>query len=162
MMNTATKHASLDTFSDASSDAHALLGAWHLVSFYIETGDGERTYPYGECLQGVLIYTDTGDMSAQLMRSDRPLFESDDQLNGSAKEMEESFKGCISYFGKYEINFAEGFVTHHVEKSLFPNWEGAPQKRFYVLKGNQLHITTQPLTWGGKHKVAVLVWQRAN
>lgn len=145
----------------ASSDAHALLGAWRLASFYIETSDGERSHPFGESPQGVLIYTDTGNMSAQLMRNDRPMFEGGDQLNGSAEEMEENFKSCISYFGTYEIHADGGFVVHHVEKSLFPNWEGTAQKRFYELKGDQLRISTPPLTWGGTERVGVLVWERA-
>ena len=137
-----------------------LLGAWHLVSFYIESSDGTVSYPFGESPQGALIYTDSGDMSATLMASDRPVFQSDDQLTGTTEEIETSFKNCVAYYGKYEVDVAGGFVIHHVTQSLFPNWNGKPQKRFFQLNGNQLRITTAPLNFGGIEKTGVLLWQR--
>ena len=148
------------TKPNTSVDAHALLGAWRLAEFYIESSDGNQIHPFGVSPEGMLIYTDTGNMSAQLMASNRPLFADDDQLNGSADEIEASFKKCVAYFGQYEVDVEGGFVVHHVQQSLFPNWNGKPQKRFVQLHNNQLRITTPPVTWGGVEKVAVLVWER--
>jgi len=142
-------------------NANALLGAWRLRDFYIESSDGERVFPFGESPQGVLMYSDAGMMSAQLMGGERPVVESGDQLDATAQEMAANFKSCVAYFGRYEIDMDGGFVLHHVEKSLFPNWEGMPQKRFFELTGDQLRITTPPLAWGGMDKTAVLLWERA-
>lgn len=147
--------------TNISTDTHALYGAWGLISFYFETPEGERSYPFGESPQGVLIYTDSGDISAQLMGDNRPQFKSGDQLKGTTQEIEQSFRNYIAYFGKYEIDVTGGYVVHHVEKSLFPNWEGKPQKRYFELSGNQLRISTPPISWDGEERVGVLLWQRS-
>lgn len=144
-----------------SSDIHALVGAWRLKAFQIESSTGEVSYPFGEDAQGILLYSRCGLMSAQLMRKDRPQFESGDQQVGTATEIEESFKNCVSYYGTYELHDDEGFVIHHVENSLFPNWEGTPQKRFFDLRNNTLRISTPPVRWGNEQKVALLIWERA-
>ena len=141
-------------------DLHALIGAWRLKAFRIESSNGEVSYPFGESAQGVLLYSRCGLVSAQLMRTDRPLFESDDQQIGTPAEFEENFKACVSYYGTFEIHEEEGFVIHHVERSMFPNWEGTPQKRFFELKENTLHISTPPVNWGNDQKVATLIWER--
>ncbi|MDH5378753.1 MAG: lipocalin-like domain-containing protein [Gammaproteobacteria bacterium] len=147
-------------FKQIPTQDHALLGAWRLRAFYIESAQGQRSYPFGESPQGLLVYTDTGMMSAQLMRDNRPMVESGDHQVATQQEMEENFRGCVSYFGSYELHVESGFVLHHVEKSLFPNWEGVAQKRFFELTGDQLRITTPPTTWGGTENTAVLLWER--
>jgi hypothetical protein len=139
----------------------ALVGAWRLKDFRIESSNGDVSYPFGESAKGILLYSRCGLMSAQLMRADRPQFASGDQQVGTEREFEEGFKNCVSYFGTYELHEDEGFVIHHVENSLFPNWEGAPQKRFFELKDNLLRISTPPLSWGNEQQVGLLVWERA-
>lgn len=142
------------------SDVHALVGAWRLKAFQIKSSSGDVTYPFGQDAQGVLIYSRCGLMSAQLMRKDRPAFESGDQQVGTEMEIEENFKNCISYFGSFELHEEEGFVIHHIDNSLFPNWEGTPQKRFFELQGNTLHISTPPVSWDNDQRVGILEWER--
>lgn len=151
----------MTTANICTSDVHAIVGAWRLNTFQLESSNGEVSYPLGESAQGILLYSRCGLVSAQLMRTGRPLFESGDQQVGTQTEFEDSFKNCISYFGTFELHEEEGFVIHKVEKSLFPNWEGTEQKRFFELKGNTLRISTPPLSWGNEQKVGVLVWERA-
>lgn len=146
---------------DNSASCHALVGAWRLKTFQIESSNGDVDYPFGQSAQGMLLYSRCGLMSAQLMKTDRPQFESGDQQVGTEKEYEENFKNCISYFGQYELHDDEGFIIHHVENSMFPNWDGTPQKRFFELNDNTLCIYTPPLSWGNEQKVGVLVWERA-
>lgn len=143
-----------------TTPVHALVGAWRLKSFHIESGNGEVSYPFGESAQGVLLYSRCGLVSAQLMSEDRPLFASGDQQVGTEAEIMESFKNCISYYGHFELHEEEGYVIHHVERSLFPNWEGTEQKRFYTLEGNTLRISTPPVSWGNELKTGVLLWER--
>ena len=82
-------------------------------------------------------------------------------MNGSAEEIKANYESFVSYFGPYEFDAEEGFVLHHVEGSLFPNWEGQAQKRFFELSGNQLTLSTPPTLWGGGGEiVAVLIWER--
>jgi hypothetical protein len=146
---------------DKSQAARAIVGAWRLVSFEIERDDGTVIHPFGPDAQGAIIYTDSGRMSAQLMRKGRPLFSAGDQMKGTPEEIEASYTGCVSYYGSYEVDVDAGFVVHHVEGSLFPNWEGEEQKRFFELSGNRLKLRTPPTQWGGGGRiVGVLVWER--
>ena len=141
-------------------DSAPFAGAWKLNSFEIQKEDGQVTYPFGKDAQGSIIYTQSGRFSAQVVRSDRPEFASGDQMIGTMAEIEAAYKGVISYYGHYEFDHAGGFVIHHVERSLFPNWEGQPQKRFLELSGNLLKLSTPPTLWGGGEIVGVLLWER--
>jgi len=144
-----------------SQGAPALVGAWRLVSFEIEKDDGTVIRPFGSDAQGSIIYTDSGRFSAQVMRSARPSFAAGDQMKGTPEEIEASYKGCISYFGSYQLDPSDGVVVHQVEASLFPNWEGGSQKRFFELSGDRLKLSTPPTLWGGGGPiVGVLVWER--
>jgi hypothetical protein len=137
-----------------------IIGTWRLVKFEFSKTDGTVIYPFGEKAQGLIIYTETGRFSGQLMRVDRPRFASGDQVRGTAEEIEASFKGSISYFGTYEFDPENGLILHHVEASLFPNMEGSDQKRFFELSDNQLQLRTPTFKLGGEEVVGVLVWER--
>src|SRR5215510_2470192 len=114
-------------------NALSFVGAWKLVTFNFQKNDGIIIYPYGEKAQGSLIYTESGRYSAQLMRSDRPRFAVPDQMKGTLEEIEANYKGCISYFGTYQIDMQNSLIVHHVEASIFPNMEGRDQERFFEL-----------------------------
>lgn len=140
--------------------ALAIVGAWRLVSFEVRIDGGEVTYPFGEKAHGTLIYTAGGRYSVQVFHGDRPSIESGDQMTGTLEEALANFRGCVSYFGAYDVDADGGFLVHHVEGSLFANWEGGDQKRFLNLAGDRLELSTPPLQWGGGQAVAVLVWDR--
>lgn len=125
-----------------------IIGAWKLISFEIQKENGEMVYPFGNDAKGSLIYTKSGRMSVHLMRSDRPQFVSGDQLKGTPEEIKENYEGVISYYGSYEFDVEKGFVIHHIQGSLFPNWEGQGQKRFFELSGNRLKVSTPPTIVG--------------
>ncbi len=136
-----------------------IIGAWKLISFEIQRENGEVTYPFGKNAQGTVIYTESGRFSVQLMRTDRPQFASGDQMRGTAEEVKANYEGFISYYGSYEFDWKKGFVIHHVEGSLFPNWEGQRLKRLFELSGNRLKLSTPPTLWGGE-VVGVVLWER--
>jgi len=138
-----------------------IVGAWKFISFEIQKADGQVIYPFGKNAQGSIIYTRSGRFSAQVKRPDRPQFASGDQMKGTIEEIEANYKGFVSYYGPYEFDSENGFMVHHVEGSLFPNWEGQPQKRFFELSGNRLKLSSPPTLWGGGGEiVAVLLWER--
>lgn len=138
----------------------SIVGAWKLVTFEFRTADGNIIYPFGERARGTIIYTESGRYSAQLIRRGRPRFASGDQMTGTPEEIEAGFKGCISYFGSYEMDTDQRTITHRVEGSLFPNMEGSDQKRLFDLSGNRLQLTTQSIKLGGEKAVGVLLWER--
>ena len=138
-----------------------MVGAWELISFTIQKANGEVIYPFGKNARGSIIYTDSGRFSAQVMRPDRPKFASGDQMKGTAEEIKANYEGFVSYYKSYEFDSENDIVIHHVEGSLFPNWEGQDLKRFFELSGNQLKLNTPPTLWGGGGEVVgTLIWER--
>ena len=144
---------------DPSAKAIPLIGIWKLFSFEARREDEEPSFPFGKDAKGLLIYTDVGRFSVQMMRANRPKFASGDQQKGTVEEVSQCFTGCISYFGGYEFDANGGLVIHHIESSLFPNWEGT-QKRFIEFSGSQMSLKTSPVMWNGKMAVGAMVWER--
>lgn len=137
-----------------------IVGAWRLITFEFRKADGDIIYPFGEKARGLIIYTESGRYSAQLMRIDRPRFSSGDQMKGTVEETEANYKGCISYFGTYELDVQNSLIIHHVEASIFPNMEGRDQERFFELSRNRLQLRTPPIKLDGEKAVGVLLWER--
>lgn len=111
--------------------------------------------------KGILVYDATGRMSVQILGSQRTRFAAENFLEGTAEENKAAVHGTISYFGTYTIDQASHTVTHHIESSLFPNWDGTDQRRTYTLVGDELKLTTPPLAFPGGSSVGHLVWIRA-
>lgn len=138
-----------------------LLGPWRVVSLDMKSLEGEVLHPYGEAPQGMLIYDASGYMSVVLMRPGRPRFLGGDPLSSSAEEIKEAFEGFDAYSGRYELDLEKGIVTHHLEASRFPNWEGTNQVRTFELSGDRLILSTPPILAWGTEWVINVVWQRA-
>ena len=144
---------------ESSTKVIPLIGVWKLISFEAHREGEEPSFPFGKDAKGLLIYTDVGRFSVQMMRPNRAKFVSGDQLKGTMEEINECFKGCISYFGGYEFNATGGFVIHHIENSLFPNWEGT-QKRFVEISDKRINLTTPPVMWNEKMTIGAMIWER--
>jgi hypothetical protein len=136
-----------------------LVGTWKLVLLEFRS-DGQVVYPAGRDATGLLMYDRAGWMSHQLMRPDRPAFASGDQLLGTPEEIKAAFEGYLAYGGTYTVDEAHQVVTHHVTTSLFPNWVGTDQKRFYKLSGARLIISTPTIPVTGHLMDVMLIWQR--
>ena len=134
------------------------VGTWRLVSFELKDTNGEVSYPYGQDMIGYLMYAEDGYMSAVIMAANRPKFSSEDFLGGSTKEKIVAIQTYISYCGRFEIQDKK--VIHYVEASLFPNWVGVYQERFFEFMENHLSLTTPPLMIGNKQVTGHLIWQR--
>ena len=139
-----------------------LLGTWRLLSFEMRPSEGAFSQPFGVDPCGVLIYDANGNFSVQLARSERPEFASGDMRDGTDDEIRAAYTGYIAYFGVYDVNEADSYVTHKVDMSLFPNWQGFPQRRFFALSEDTLTLTTPPTPFGGREVTAVLVRERAS
>jgi hypothetical protein len=137
-----------------------ILGPWKLTSMESTNSGGEAFYPFGENPSGMILYDASGYMSYTAMRSGRPKFASGDARGGTPEEMKAAFEGFDAYCGTYEINVEEGVVTHHVETSRFPNWEGSDQVRFFQISGNRLAIDTAPIQSQGSEWVIHVVFER--
>ena len=94
------------------------------------------------------------------MRVGRPRFAKPDQMQGTVEEIQAGFKGCISYFGSYEVDFENNLITHRVEGSLFPNMEGSNQIRLFEMSANRLTLKTQTMKLDGDMAIGILQWER--
>jgi len=63
------------------------VGTWKLVSFEARRSDGQIVYPFGRDVIGVISYDAKGNMSMQMMRSDRPAFAISDFQKGAPEEI---------------------------------------------------------------------------
>ena len=139
------------------SKHHQFVGTWRLISCENRDSDGQVSYPFGKDALGFLIYTDDGYMSATLMRANRPHFVVGDVLGGTQEEQAMATQTYLAYCSKYEIQ--DNKVIHHVEASLFPNWVGIDQARFFEFKEGKLVLSTPPLLLSGKQQTSYLIWE---
>lgn len=140
------------------TSAEKLLGAWKLISLYIENSSGVKTHIYGENPRGYLLYTSDGYMAAILLSGDRPRFQSNDILGGTAEEKVSAADSFGAYAGTYEV--VENTVTHQIKVCFFPNWEGVDQVRFFEFKGGKLLLSTPLLMIDGEQQRGFVEWER--
>jgi hypothetical protein len=138
---------------------HPLVGTWNLVSYTILNDEGIKiAEPFGPNPRGLLIYTDNGFMSGQLMSASRPQWRSDLPRKASTEEKVLAFDTYLGYCGTYEIQ--EDRVIHHVTTSFFPNWIGTDLVRVMQLDGNLLTLSVPPVLGKGKTRTIRLTWRR--
>lgn len=154
------KEAKAKAAPKAMTTVQRFMGTWKLVTSEFHTSDGTVIYPLGEKAVGILIYDSGGRFAAQLMRLDRPKFASGDMRGGTPEEIKAAVDGYVAYSGTYEVDDKKGTVVHHVEASLFPNWLGQDQIRFFEFSDDLLTLKTSPILSGGKDMTGVLVWKR--
>jgi hypothetical protein len=108
-----------------------------------------------------LIYTADGKISAQIMQRGRPNFSSGDVQSGTVDEMSAAYKGYVAYYGTYVIDEANGIMTHQVRGSLFPNYVGEDQTRYFNFSNDALTLSAAPIPFGDQTITASLIWERA-
>jgi hypothetical protein len=134
------------------------VGTWRLVSCEQRTKDGQISYPFGQDPVGYIIYSHDGYMAVAFMSPNRGRFADGDIAGGTTEEKVAAVETYISYCGRYEVQGDR--VIHHIEVSLFPNWIGVDQERFFELDGDELSLSTPPLLVNGVQQAAYLVWKR--
>lgn len=139
------------------------VGTWRLLSMETHTDSGRIVYPLGPDARGVVIYSEAGYMNVSIMAGERPFFSSDAGIGqrGTTAELVGAMKSYLSYAGPFEV--LDDRVVHHVEISLFPNWIGTDQTRYYRFVDRRLYLSTEPLAADGvlSGRGALLSWERA-
>ena len=135
-------------------------GSWKLVSSEMRTSSGAIHYPLGENCEGRMIFDELGNFSAQLMRPDRPAFASDDLLRGTDAEIRTAYQGYVAFWSRITIDEEKQEATYEVEGSLFPNWLGHQNLRYYEFEGNRMILRTPPFTMAAEEVTGVLIWER--
>ena len=106
------------------------------------------------------MYDSNRNMSVFLMRPDRPKFAADDIYKGTPEEIKFTFENFDAYCGTYTIDKDNGTITHHIEGSRFPNWEGSDQTRYYTFSNDTLSLSAKIRAQGKDWELkAILVKQ---
>jgi Lipocalin-like domain len=150
------------------AQAQDFAGTWRLLEYSFHHQDGTVEHPWGNEVIGFLLYTPQGYMSANLSPAHRnwrfrrtrltaevPVSEDRRLARLSRRAVPRDY---IAYSGRFELK--DGTILHHVEVSLFPNWIGLPQLRYYEFRGDQLTLSAPAIKSGRQHIVAQLRWER--
>ncbi|GGF69642.1 lipocalin-like domain-containing protein [Alteromonas lipolytica] len=139
----------------AKSLKEQLIGTWCLLKYTLQNDDGTDYFPLGEDCRGFLIYTADGYVSAQLMASGRPVYQSGDLHEGTPEEMAAAAEGYIAYAGKYSVDEVNTMVRHQMDVSMNPTWQDQIQERYLEIDGNKVTIRA-PVNSG------VLTWEKVS
>ena len=143
--------------------ARQLIGAWELVSYEItDLATGQVVdEPLGEDARGLIIYTGNGHMAVQISASGRPPYADASLHGGTSEERAAAAQGYLAYAGTYTVT-NDGIVGHHVDYSLFPNWEATTVLRRATIDGDdRLHLElVEPIIADGTVRGGSLVWKR--
>jgi hypothetical protein len=138
------------------------VGVWNLVSCDAVRRNGGALPIYGKNPVGRLYYDAAGNMSVHIMEAGRPAFMGATKFRAAASEMRIAYEGYEAYFSNYTIDAARDLISHNVIGSLFPNWTGTIQNRFYQFETeDRLLLSTTPIGAPPDGEASVmLVWER--
>lgn len=144
--------ASLVSRKDPGADAgrgraQELVGAWELKSYIeFQSGPGSATQSTTLQVQGLLLYTESLFVSAQISASS-PQSPADGLL--------------LSYGGRF--NFDGRFVEHHVAVASHPAWIGTTLSRSVEWADDDTLVlrTVDPLDTGSGFMHVELIWSRS-
>jgi lipocalin-like protein len=147
---------SCPTIAPAQS-AKTLAGAYSGVSFMTTDAAGKTAPTFGDNPRAMMVLTPEGRYSIIVMRASLPKFASNSRVKGTPEENKAVVDGSLAHFGRYTIDEKDKSITFHVESSTYPNWDGAPQKRPFTVKGDEFSYKVPAASGGGS---AVVTWKR--
>jgi hypothetical protein len=113
-----------------------LVGTWMLVGMRNE----KKADVMGPHPMGMLVFDAVGNYTTQVMRSDLPKFAIPDRSKATPEESQAVVRGFMALFGNYTV-IDPSTINLHVVGSMLPNWDGADQKRSFVINGDELELT---------------------
>ena len=141
-----------------------LLGGWRLVGWGLTDGDTEDKFlpplGYVEDCGGLLIYSPSGVMSANLSRNGRPHFQDSSLDGGTTEERAQAFASMVAYSGEFDTDDATSVVTHIVKYATAPHLVGQRMPRICIFEGNRLKLDTPSMIIGGVSRVSYIEWER--
>ena len=94
--------------------------------------------------------------------STRPPVSASDPQSGTDANYERIARRFVAYSGPFSADVDNRTVTHHLDGSLFPNWQGEDQVRRVTIAGERLSIVASDRTSAdGRTFHGELVWLRA-
>ncbi len=139
-----------------------LVGYWKLISCDALREHGRRVPAYGKNPCGRLYYDDLGNMSVHIMRSGRRRTKHVAGISEHDEGSKAGYDGYQAYFSTYSVDAEKGIIRHKVLGSLFPDWTGTTQVRYYELReSNRMLLRTAPIGSATEDQtVFELLWER--
>ncbi len=141
--------------------AEKLVGAWTLVDWRIEYGDGRVTRPFGADAAGQLLYDADGCMSATVSAVARPRLDQPNARDASDEQKARAFDGYFHYAGNWHV---EGeFVIHTISLALNPDMTGTKQRRHARFEdAKHLELFAEETLDEAVTRRHVLAWRRVD
>jgi hypothetical protein len=127
------------------------VGTWELVSFTSQLEDGRSIEPWPNAV-GRIAYDARGNVTSLLISGRRN--EADGR--SSPPEAQDEF---TAYFGTYQVDIAQGIITHDVSASLNATRASKVLRRSFELSDDNL-ILGFPTIRNGVPMTNRLVWKR--
>ena len=142
--------------ANAQALKQQLVGTWTFVSSTTKLPDGSPAW--GTNPKGLLIFTENGYFSSQIVRSDLPKFASNNRAQGTPEENKAVVQGSSATFGTYTVDETKKTYTLKFEGSSFPNRAETEQTRAFTIAADELKVTNPSTSVGGSSE---LVYKRA-
>ncbi len=137
-----------------------LIGTWTLTANYAERQDGSRLEAFGKDPKGIFMLDAGGRFSYLIVAAERPKFASNNRREGTVEENKAAVEGIIAFYGRYSVDEANQVMTWHIERCVFPNWDGTDRKVKFELKGDELSYAAQPIPSASGPYVPHVAWRR--
>jgi hypothetical protein len=140
--------------------AQHILGSWRLVSHEVRHADGRITYPMGQDMKGLLLYTADGYVAANLMACKRPR-----PVGGVMRSLPDEVlallaRGYMAYAGPYRVDESACIVYHDFDVCLDPEMIHTPQPRHARFVGERLELSVPGVVQNGMTMDVILLWER--
>ncbi len=132
-----------------------LIGAWRLESWSLIYSDGRAPeFPLGPDAKGMIMYTAGGQVSATLMRAQRP-------QNAPTTDVEKaaSYADSFAYAGSFEVR--DGSVFHLIEIATNPALIGLTSTRHITLEGDKLTLEGPDFSAATARRQQIKWWRAA-
>ena len=138
-----------------------LVGGWRLVAMESHFSDGRVTRPLGDELDGYLIYSAEGWVSAMVLQANRQFLKTGyGPLRSLTAEERESVLSTANTVYQATYTISGDMVTHNIKASVHPNGVGRDEVRAFKIAGNRLILTTPPRNTPSGSMTIEIVWER--
>lgn len=106
-----------------------LIGAWAYIDSYSQWPSGRKEVLFGDKPQGIFVILANGLYSHIIMHPDLPVVRSGKFSDATVGEAERIAEGVLAHYGKWDADEKAGTFTVIIDRSSFPNINGAQQVR---------------------------------
>jgi hypothetical protein len=110
---------------------------------------------------GYLIYDAAGHVAVQLMKTHRGSNPCEVTAPAQGNNLAQ-VGGYDAYFGRYEVDWKAGTVTHILDGALAPSDVGRRLSRRFKIEGERLTIEFEPGGKDDRRLTRTLVWKRVS